>query len=111
MLHEVYSIKFFQDAKPDWQKYLSSFHVSTTQVAAIAAAGKPKQLVIYHQLFRRGEDVDAALLEEVKTAGYKGAVASAHTTWMLFERGHYHAGLQFRLRHEGLRLSSINLFC
>jgi ribonuclease BN (tRNA processing enzyme) len=78
MLHEVYSLKYFQDAKADWQEYLSSFHVSTTQVAAIAAAGKPKQLVLYHQLFRHGDDVDAGLLEEMKQAGYKGAVASAH---------------------------------
>src|SRR5215471_3227420 len=78
MLHEVYSIKSFQDTEPDWQKYLSSFHVSTTQLAAIAAAGKPKQLVLYHQLFRRGDDVDAVLLEEMKEAGYKGPVASAH---------------------------------
>jgi ribonuclease BN (tRNA processing enzyme) len=78
MLHEVYSMKYFQDGKADWQKYLSSFHVSTTQLAAIAAAGRPKQLVLYHQLFRRGDDVDAVLLEEMKEAGYKGPVASAH---------------------------------
>ena len=78
LLHEVYSIKYFQEGKADWQKYLSSFHVSTTQLAAIAAAGKPRQLVLYHQLFRRGDDADAVLLEEMKQAGYKGAVASAH---------------------------------
>ncbi|HKF21998.1 MAG TPA: MBL fold metallo-hydrolase [Candidatus Angelobacter sp.] len=78
MLHEVYSIRWFEDSKPDWQKYLSSFHTSTTQLAGIAAAGRPKQLVLYHQMFRAGDDVDAVLLEEMKKAGYKGAVASAH---------------------------------
>jgi ribonuclease BN (tRNA processing enzyme) len=78
MLHEVYSNTLFQGAKADWQKYLSSFHTSTGQLAGIAAAGKPKQLVLYHQMFRPDEDVDAVLLEEMKKAGYKGAVASAH---------------------------------
>jgi ribonuclease BN (tRNA processing enzyme) len=78
MLHEAYSLKWFHESQPDWQKYLSSFHTSTTQLAAIAAAGKPKQLVLYHQMSGRGDDIDAVLLEEMKKAGYKGALASAH---------------------------------
>jgi ribonuclease Z len=77
LLHEAYSMKWFQDSKPEWQKYLSSFHVSTTQLAAIATAGKPRLLVLYHQMFTPGDDPDA-ILEEMKKAGYKGAVASAH---------------------------------
>lgn len=78
LLHEVYSVKSVQDGEADWQKYLSSFHTSTTQLATIAAAGKPKLLVLYHQIFGPGANVDAALLEEMKKAGYTGQVASAH---------------------------------
>jgi ribonuclease BN (tRNA processing enzyme) len=78
LLHEAYSMKWFQESKPDWQKYLSSFHVSTAQLAAIATAAKPKQLVLYHQMFTPGDDPDAIMLDEIKKAGYQGAVASAH---------------------------------
>lgn len=78
LFHEVYSLKWFRESQPDWQKYLSSFHVSTAQLAAIANAAKPKQLVLYHQMFSVGDDPDAILLEEIRKAGYTGAVASAH---------------------------------
>lgn len=78
LFHEAYSQKWFQESKADWRKYLSSFHTSSAQLAAIAAAAKPKQLVLYHQMFVPGDDPDAILLEEIKNAGYHGAVASAH---------------------------------
>jgi ribonuclease BN (tRNA processing enzyme) len=78
LLHEAYSLKWFQESKPDWQKYLSSFHVSTAQLAAIATAARPGQLVLYHQMFAPRDDPDVILLEEIKKAGFKGAVASAH---------------------------------
>lgn len=78
LLHEAYSMKWFNESKPDWQKYLLSFHVSTTQLAAIARAAKPKQLVLYHQMFTPGDDPDVIMIEEIRKAGYQGAVASAH---------------------------------
>lgn len=78
LFHEAYSLKWFQESKPEWQKYLSSFHVSTAQVAAIAAAAKPKQLVLYHQMFVQGDDPDVIMIDEIRKAGYRGAVASAH---------------------------------
>ena len=78
LFHEAYSMKWFNESKPDWQKYLSSFHVSTTQLAAIARAAKPKQLVLYHQMFTPGDDPDVIMIEEIRKAGYQGAVASAH---------------------------------
>jgi ribonuclease BN (tRNA processing enzyme) len=78
LLHEVYSTSWFQDMPPARKKYHSTFHTSTVELAAIAAAAKPRQLVLYHQLFRLKDDVDAVLVDEMKKAGYSGAVASAH---------------------------------
>lgn len=78
LFHEVYSLKWFRESPPEWQKYLFSFHVSTTQLAAIANAARPKQLVLYHQMYSVGDDPDAILVEEIKKAGYTGALASAH---------------------------------
>jgi ribonuclease Z len=78
LLHEVYSTVWLQERTPAWQKYHSTFHTSATALSAIATAARPKQLVLYHQLFRPKDDVDAVLINEMRKAGYKGAVASAH---------------------------------
>ena len=78
LLHEVYSTVWFHERSPARQKYHSHFHTSTTELAAIAKAAHPKQLVLYHQLFRQTDDVDAVLLDEIKKAGYDGEVSSAH---------------------------------
>lgn len=78
MLHEVYSLKWFQQQTKAEQKYHSSFHTSTAELASIATEGKPRELVLYHQLFLLTDDVDKQLLDEVRNAGYQGHVASAH---------------------------------
>jgi ribonuclease Z len=78
LLHEVYSIAWFQERTPAWQKYHSTFHTSTTALAEIANAAKPKQLVLYHQLFRPADNVDEVLIDELRKEGYAGPVASAH---------------------------------
>jgi ribonuclease BN (tRNA processing enzyme) len=78
LLHEVYSTVWFQERTPAWRKYHSTFHTSATALSAIATAAKPKQLVLYHQLFRPADDVDAVLIGEMRKAGYTGAIASAH---------------------------------
>jgi ribonuclease BN (tRNA processing enzyme) len=78
LLHEVYSTAWFQQRTPAWQKYHSTFHTSTTALAEIANAAKPKQLVLYHQLFRPEDDVDKVLIDEIRKAGFTGPVASAH---------------------------------
>jgi ribonuclease BN (tRNA processing enzyme) len=79
-VHEVYSTAWFQERPPALQKYHSTFHTSTTALAEIANAAKPKQLVLYHQLFRpQDEDnVDKVLIDELHKAGFTGPVASAH---------------------------------
>ena len=78
MLHEVYSLNYFHKQSAADQKYHSSFHTSTAELAATAAKGKPGLLVLYHQLFLPSDDVDKVLIEEMRTAGYTGRVASAH---------------------------------
>ena len=78
LVHEVYSTAWFQERTPAWQKYHSTFHTSTTALAGIANAAKPKQLVLYHQLFRPADNVDEVLIDELRKEGYAGSVASAH---------------------------------
>lgn len=78
MLHEVYSVKWFRQQPRARQKYHSAFHTSTTTLAAMAAKGRPAQLVLYHQLFLPSDNPDAVLLDEIRKAGYRGRVASAH---------------------------------
>lgn len=78
LLHEVYSTAWFQERPPERQKYHSTFHTSAAALAGIANAAKPKQLVLYHQLFRPADNVDEVLIDELRKAGYKGPVASAH---------------------------------
>lgn len=74
LLHEVYSVAGLAKRPPEWQRYHTSFHTSSTDVAAIATRAKPKLLVLYHQLTWSASDDD--LLGEVK-AGYGGKVVSA----------------------------------
>lgn len=78
LLHEVYSVAWFNEHSPARQKYHSRFHTSTTELAEIAKAAQPKHLVLYHQLFRPADDVDVVLLDEMKKAGYADQVSSAH---------------------------------
>jgi ribonuclease BN (tRNA processing enzyme) len=75
LVHEVYSAARFAHLPPGAQKYHSSFHTSTTELAAIASRSKPKLLVLYHQLyFGPKEEVD---LEKEIRQGYSGKVVSS----------------------------------
>lgn len=78
LLHEVYSTVWFRERPPERQKYHSVFHTSATELAGIAAAAKPRQLVLYHQLFRQEDDPDKVLIDELRKAGYTGPALSAH---------------------------------
>jgi ribonuclease BN (tRNA processing enzyme) len=75
LVHEVYSAERFVTRPPEWQRYHSRFHVSTVEVAQIASRGRPKLLVLYHQLY--WGTTDEALEAEVRAAGYSGRVVSA----------------------------------
>lgn len=73
LVHEVYSTAGFARRIPVWQKYHSSFHTSSKELAELATRARPKLLVLYHQLYWGTSDED--LLREVKQH-YDGKVVS-----------------------------------
>jgi ribonuclease BN (tRNA processing enzyme) len=73
LIHEVYSTAGFAKRTPVWQKYHSSFHTSSRQLAEIAGQVKPGLLVLYHQLFWGTTDEE---LEEEIRRYYNGKVVS-----------------------------------
>lgn len=75
LAHEVYSAERFKTRPPEWQRYHANAHTSTDELAQLALRARPKQLLLYHQLFW-GTD-DAGLLSEMRRAGYAGPLRSA----------------------------------
>ncbi|MBI1743280.1 MBL fold metallo-hydrolase [Candidatus Acetothermia bacterium] len=73
LIHEVYSVKGFATRPPEWQKYHSSFHTSSHELAEIAKQVKPGLLVLYHQLF--WGTTEENLLAEIQEI-YDGPVVS-----------------------------------
>lgn len=73
LVHEVYSTAGFARRIPVWQQYHSSFHTSSSELAALATRAKPGLLVLYHQLFWGTSNED--LLKEVQDL-YDGKVVS-----------------------------------
>jgi ribonuclease BN (tRNA processing enzyme) len=73
LIHEVYSAKGFAQRSRDWQRYHSSVHTSSVQLAEMASRTEPGLLILNHQLFFGVSE--EALLLEVKE-GYKGKVVS-----------------------------------
>ncbi len=78
LVHEVYSQEWFATKSPVRKKYHASFHTSTAELAGIATRAKPKTLVLYHQLFIKGQDAGLVLIKEMRAAGYIGQVVSAN---------------------------------
>jgi len=75
LVHEVYSAERFKTRPPEWQRYHARAHTSTDELALIATRARPRQLVLYHQLYW-GTD-DAGLVAEMARAGYARGVVSA----------------------------------
>ena len=73
LIHEVYSTTGFARRPPEWQRYHSSFHTSSKELAELANKAKPKLLIMYHQLFW-GISADD-LVDEIRKY-YKGEVRS-----------------------------------
>jgi ribonuclease BN (tRNA processing enzyme) len=73
LIHEVYSVEGFATRPPEWQRYHSSFHTSSHELAKIAKQVRPGLLVLYHQLFWGVSEDD--LLKEVREI-YDGSVVS-----------------------------------
>ncbi len=75
LIHEVYCQARFEKRTPEWKRYHSSFHTSTTELAEIASAVQPKLLILYHQLFWGASEEE--LLEEIQSE-YRGRVVSGN---------------------------------
>lgn len=75
LLHEMYDDTLPGNNAPS-QEYFSAFHTNPQELAAIAGKARPKLLVLYHQMGK--PIVDGRMLDELRAAGYKGAVVSAH---------------------------------
>lgn len=75
LVHEVYSEEGYAKRPPKWKTYHAQFHTSTSQLAAIANAVKPKLVVLTHQLI--WDSTEQKLLDEIGTL-YSGKVVSGH---------------------------------
>ncbi len=73
LIHEVYSLKGFQNRPPDWQNYHQGVHTSSHELAALAQKATPGLVILYHQLFWGVSDNE--LLKEIKEI-YSGKVVS-----------------------------------
>lgn len=73
LVHEVYSKKALERLPPNWQKYHSSVHTSSLELAKLATTANPGLLVLYHQLFWHLNDNPC--VEEIKQI-YNGKVVS-----------------------------------
>ena len=50
LIHEVYSAVGLKQRPPVWQRYHSSVHTSSVELARMASEAKPGLLILYHQL-------------------------------------------------------------
>jgi ribonuclease BN (tRNA processing enzyme) len=73
LIHEVYSSSGLEGHDPAWQRYHSSVHTSSRQLADIASTVRPGLLILYHQLFHGSSEQE--LLREIQMR-YSGAVVS-----------------------------------
>jgi ribonuclease Z len=71
LVHEVYSAAGLAQRTPDWQRYHTAYHTSAIDLGKLAAAAKPKKLVLYHQL-PMGETAEE-VIGEVRR-GFSGEV-------------------------------------
>jgi ribonuclease Z len=74
LIHEAYSDAGFATVPAVRQAYHRLAHTSATELGRIAAAARPRLLVLYHQLFFGASD--ETLLAEVRSQ-YNGKVVSA----------------------------------
>jgi len=92
LLHEAEYTAGISAREPKWQKYHREVHTLSTDLAEVAKKAQPKLLVTYHRIYHMNiqdnkrdvqgemERRSAAILEEIRTAGYDG---KAVTGWDL----------------------------
>ena len=75
LIHEVYSAVALESRPENWQKYHSTVHTSSYELADIASKVEPRLLVMYHQLLWGLTEEE--LISEVSER-YSGEVVSGH---------------------------------
>ncbi len=90
LLHEAEYAAGLQDRTPKWQTYHKQVHTLSTDLAKVAQAARPGLLVTYHRIYHmeiqdntrdivaETERRDAAILRELRAAGYDGPAVNGH---------------------------------
>lgn len=90
LLHEVEYTAGISAREPKWQKYHREVHTLSVDLAEVAKKAAPALLVTYHRIYhmniqdntvdveREIERRSAAILQEIRNAGYAGNVVNGH---------------------------------
>lgn len=80
LVHEAYpEVRLAPEERPggeSWPDYMRAFHTSDVEVGRLAAAAKPKLLILHHIVRMQG--TDAELLAGVLRGGYSGKTVIGH---------------------------------
>jgi ribonuclease BN (tRNA processing enzyme) len=80
LVHEVYSeVRLAPEKRPggeSWPAYMRAFHTSDVEVGRLAAAAKPKLLILNHIVRMQGTDEE--ILAGVKHGGFAGRTVIGH---------------------------------
>ncbi|MDZ4805761.1 MAG: MBL fold metallo-hydrolase, partial [Candidatus Eisenbacteria bacterium] len=76
LIHEVYpEVRLKPEPRPGgelWPQYMKEFHTSDIEVGRLAAAARPKLLLLHHVVWMGG--VEEELIQGVRQGGYDGEV-------------------------------------
>jgi len=79
LIHEVHPESMATSPPPnadaDWARYLREFHTSDVELGKLAAAAKPKLLVLYH--FSGRATAEQSVIATIHAQGYTGRVVAA----------------------------------
>lgn len=77
LIHEVYPAATLAPERrvggADWPEYMRTFHTSDVELGKIAAAARPKLLILQHVVNRLGA-TDAEMIAAVRKSGFAGRV-------------------------------------
>lgn len=80
LVHEVYpEVRLAPEPRPggeSWPAYMRTFHTSDVELGRLAAAAKPKLLILHHLVRMRGTDDE--LLAGVRRGGFTGRTVIGH---------------------------------
>ncbi|HEX7878486.1 MAG TPA: MBL fold metallo-hydrolase [Candidatus Eisenbacteria bacterium] len=76
LIHETYPLAYLKpEPRPNgelWPEYMHTFHTSDVEVGKLAAAARPKMVILHHVVWMGGSE--AELIQGVRKGGYDGPV-------------------------------------